>query len=87
MDGVEKAKAQLELKVVRDTQGKKSFWCYVNSKRLNKENVNPLVNKLGDFVIGGTDKPERLNVIFASVFTRKVSHASVLSERLGGGGE
>lgn len=64
MDGIGKAKAQLEQQVVRDTQGKKSFQCYINSKRLNKENVIPRVNRVGDLVTAGTDKAERLNVIF-----------------------
>ena len=49
--------------------------------------MTPLVNRVGDLVSGGTDKADRLNVVFVSVFTRKVSQASVLGKRLGGGGE
>lgn len=45
--------------------------------------MSPLVNTQGDLVTGGKGKADRLEVFFASVFTRKVSQASVLSEKLG----
>ena len=44
-DGVRKAKGQLELRLSRNLKGKKkSFYDQISSKRLNKENVRPLLN-------------------------------------------
>lgn len=50
-DFVRKVKAQLELKAERDIKGHKaSLWCCMSSKRINKENVDLLLNKTGDSV-------------------------------------
>jgi len=44
-DGVKKAKDQLQLRLSRNVKGnKKSSYEQISSKRLNKENVSPLLN-------------------------------------------
>ncbi|PKU34196.1 rna-directed dna polymerase from mobile element jockey- hypothetical protein [Limosa lapponica baueri] len=60
-------------------------YCYNSSKRLTKEKLGPLLNRADDLVTVDTDKVEALGAAFASVFTSKVSQASVLSERVQGG--
>lgn len=43
-DGVSKAKAQLDLRLARDVKSnRKSFYCCISSKRLNKENMGSLL--------------------------------------------
>lgn len=46
--GVGKAKALLELEVIRDTQERESCYFYINSRRQLMENRNPWVNRVGD---------------------------------------
>lgn len=44
-DGVRRAKAQLEFRLARNMKGKKkSFEYYLNCKRLNKENMDPIAD-------------------------------------------
>lgn len=82
--GVRKAKTQMELRLARDVTGNKvSFCLYINSKRLNKESVGLLVNGVSDLVTTDTDVAEVFNAAFSSVFTKKVSQASVLREEGG----
>ncbi|KAK4822101.1 hypothetical protein QYF61_009801 [Mycteria americana] len=69
-DGVRKAKAQLELNLVRDAKNnKRGFYRYINQKRKVKESVPPLTNKNGDLVSTDEEKAEVLNNFFASVFS------------------
>lgn len=63
---------------------KKNFYCDISNKRLNKENVDPLLNGTGGLVTAYTDKAEAPSALFASVFTNKLSLASVLSEKVQG---
>lgn len=87
-DGVRKAKTQMELRLSRDVTGNKvSFCLYVNSKRLSKENAGLLLNGASDLVTTDAGVAEVRNATFSSVFTKKVSQASVLREMVQGGGE
>ncbi|GAB0184844.1 mitochondrial enolase superfamily member 1 [Grus japonensis] len=68
-----KAKTHLKLNLARDVNdNKKSFFKYISSKRKPRENVGPLLNKVGALVTEDTEKAELLNAFFASVFTAKV---------------
>ena len=49
---------------------------------LNKDNVDSLLNGMGDLVTADTDKAEILDAFFSPVFTNKVSQSSLLSERV-----
>ena len=75
--------------LTRDIKGKKrSFCCYISSKRLNKENVGSLLNGAGDFVTTDTYRAEIYIALFASVFfINNVSETSVLREEVKGGQE
>ena len=44
MDGVRKAKAQLEMKLARIREDEKVFSKYIDSRRKDKENKDPLLN-------------------------------------------
>lgn len=44
---------------------KKSIYCCISSKRLNKGNVGVLLNEVGNLVTVYTDKAEILTVFFA----------------------
>lgn len=87
-DGVRRAKTQMELRLARDITGNKVSFCpYINSKRLSKENVGLLLNGVSDLVTTDTGVAEVLSASFSSVFTKKVSQASVLRELVQGEGE
>lgn len=77
-----KFKAQLELKLARDIKGtKKNFYCYVINKRINKENVSPLLHWVDDLVTVSVDKIEILCAFFAFTKpTNKVSQAFLCPE-------
>lgn len=64
---------------------KKSFYHYISSRRLNKENMGPLLNGVGYLVTVDTEKAEVHSAFFASAFTYKVSWASGLKSRVQGG--
>ncbi|PKU37244.1 rna-directed dna polymerase from mobile element jockey- hypothetical protein [Limosa lapponica baueri] len=67
-----KAKAHLELDLVRDVKdNKKGFFKYLSSKRKTRENMGPLLNEVGALVMEDAEKLELLNAAFASVFTAK----------------
>ncbi|GAB0197889.1 mitochondrial enolase superfamily member 1 [Grus japonensis] len=72
-DATRKAKAYLEIKLVRDVKdNKKGFFKYISSKKKTRENVSLLLNEVGALVMEDTEKAELLNATFASVFTAKV---------------
>ncbi|KFO15066.1 hypothetical protein N312_07407, partial [Balearica regulorum gibbericeps] len=76
-DQVRKAKALLELNLVRDIKGNKNFHRYISDKRRTRENVGPLRNETGELVTQDMEKAEVLNDFFASVFTDKcLSHTA-----------
>jgi len=67
-----KAKAHLELNLVRDVKdNKKSFFRYISSKWKTRDNVGPLLNEVGALVMEDAEKAELLNACFASVFSVK----------------
>ena len=62
----------MELFLAKEVKNnKKGFFKYVNSKRKTRENVSPLLNEEGVWVIGDAEKVEILNTFFVSVFTAK----------------
>ncbi|KFZ65688.1 hypothetical protein N338_12981, partial [Podiceps cristatus] len=70
-DGVRKAKAQLELNLVRNAKNnKKGFYRYVSQKRKVKESVPPPSSNMTDKLV---IMAEVLNNFFASVFTGNLS--------------
>lgn len=56
----------------------------MGSKRLNKENVGPLLSGVDDLVTPDADGHEVLNASFVSLFTRKVSQAPELRDKVQG---
>jgi len=70
-----KAKAHLELNLVKETKDNKKdffyyfFFKYVNSKRKSRYNVGPLLNEGSVLVTGDAEKVEMMNAFFALVFT------------------
>lgn len=48
--------------------------------RLNKSNTEMLLNGAGGLVTADTVKAEVLSIFFASVFTKNISQASVITE-------
>lgn len=63
---------------------KSSFYLYINSKRLSKENEHLLMNGVGNLVIADTDKAEVLTAAFVLVFINKVFQDSVHRDRVQG---
>lgn len=49
-------KTQVLLILVMDFKGNKSLYCFVIGKRVNKENVGPLLNVVVDLVTVEADK-------------------------------
>jgi len=86
---IEKAKAQLELRlatVVRDN--KICFYKYINHKKRAKESLHPLLHARGNIVNKDEEKADVLNVLFTSVFNSQTgysqgSQTSVLEDREG----
>ena len=69
---VRKAEAHLELNLARDVKdNKKGFFKYISSNQKTRENVGPLLNKMGALVTEDTEKAKLLNAFLASVFTTK----------------
>lgn len=52
---------------------KKSFSCCIRSEKLNKENVDSLLNGVGDLMIVNTGKAEVFKTFFASFFANETS--------------
>lgn len=63
-------KAQLELKLAKDTKNKKGFFRYVSSKQKHRKDIDQLINKAGKLAINNADKADVLNTFLASVFPR-----------------
>jgi len=71
-DATRKAKVHLEFKLTRDVKdNKKGFSNYISSKRKTRDNVGPLLNKVGALLTKDTEKLELWNATFASVFSAK----------------
>ena len=84
-DRITKAKAQMELNLVRDMKSKKKG-CYrtTDQKRQTRESVLPLINERGELTSTGMEKAEVLSIFFASVFTAtQASHISHIPEPSG----
>jgi len=61
-DATGKAKVHLELNLARDVKDNmKSFFKYISSKGKSRDNVEPMLNKVGALVMENTDKAELLN--------------------------
>lgn len=85
-NGIRKATAHLKLRLARDAKdSEKNFYTYMGSKRLNKENVGPLLSGIDDLVAIDSDGDEVLNASFVLLFTRKVSQAPELKDKVQGG--
>ena len=68
-DRIRKAKAQMELNLLRDVKdNKKGFYRYIGRRRQAKESVPPLMKGSGELASSDTEKAEVLNECFASVF-------------------
>lgn len=66
---VRKAKAQLELKLAMDVEGRrKAFYKYTDNKRKANENVDPLCN----LVTKDMEKAGALNPFFVSISGEKL---------------
>ncbi|KFQ80133.1 hypothetical protein N335_04342, partial [Phaethon lepturus] len=73
-DGVRKAKAWLEVNLVRDAKNNKlGFYRYVSQKRKVKESVLPFMSKTGRLATMDEERADVLNDFFASVFTVSIS--------------
>jgi len=70
-DAVKKAKVLLEFNHARNVKDNKSFFKYISSKRMTREDVGLLLNGVGALVTKDTEKTELLNAFFASVFGAK----------------
>ena len=69
-DRIRKAKAQMELNLVRDaTDNKKGFYRYIGRRRQAKESVLPPMKGNGELASSDIEKAEVLSECFASVFT------------------
>ena len=77
-DGIRKAKAQMDLYLVRDVNR------YVGRKRQAKESVPPWLNGKGDLTRTDREKAEVLIEVFASVFTGSQDTHIPEPELLGG---
>ena len=53
---IRKAKAQLELQLVRDVKGNKGLYKYISSKRRIRKSVGPLLNGGGNLVTENAEK-------------------------------
>lgn len=70
MDKIRKAKALLDLNLVRDLKGnKKGLYKHIGNKRKTGENMNPLLNRAGKLLTEDTETDRILSTFLASVFT------------------
>jgi len=68
-EATRRAKAHMDLNLARDVKdNKKGFFKYISSNQKTRENVGPLLNKMGALVTEDTEKAKLLNAFFASVF-------------------
>ncbi|NXL88334.1 GTF2I factor, partial [Alectura lathami] len=83
-DRIMKAKAQMELNLVRDVKNNKGFYRYIGQKRQGKESVPPLTNEKGQLASSNMEKAEVLNKCFASAFAGgQAFHTCHVPEPLG----
>ena len=84
---IRKAKAQMELNLVRDVKdNKKGFYRYIGRRRQAKESVPPLMRGNGELASSDIEKAEVLSECFASVFMGgQASHVCQDHEPLGEG--
>ena len=69
-NGIKKAKAQIELNLVRDVKNNmKGFYGYTCQQSQTKESVPSLINEKGKLATTGTEKAETFKEFFPSVFT------------------
>ncbi|KFP87215.1 hypothetical protein N311_12073, partial [Apaloderma vittatum] len=69
-EAIRKAKASLELNLVREVKGKrKGFFKYIADKTNTGGTVGPLLNEVGALEAEDRKKAELLNAFFASVYT------------------
>ena len=69
---IRRDKIRYELSLARNIKGdSKSFFSYVKRKKIVKNNVGPLKNELGEFVMGNREMATEFNAFFRSVFTRE----------------
>ncbi|KAK4829437.1 hypothetical protein QYF61_004312 [Mycteria americana] len=82
--GVRKeSQVQAELKLAKDVKSnKKSFYHYISSRRLNKENMGLLLNGVGYLVTVDTEKADVPSAFFASAFTYKGSRRRTTSNKV-----
>ena len=81
-DGIGKAKAQLDLDLVKGN--KKGYYKYTGNKRKTRETVRPWLSEAQDLGRMQVEKAEILYTFFASVFTGKVCpQASQISNSSG----
>lgn len=79
-DGIRKAKAQLDLELMKANM--KGFYKYTNSKRKTRKTVRPWVSWAQD--LGTKDMEKVLHTFFASDFTLEICpEASQFSESSG----
>lgn len=72
--GLRKAKAHLDLKLVREVKGNLKGFCRLFSrKRKTRENMIPLLNGEGDLLTKNAEKDTVLCDFFTLIFVRKVS--------------
>ena len=67
-DRIRKAKAQMELNLVRDVKDEKGFYRYTGRRRQAKESVSPLMKGDGELASSGIEEADVLNECFASDF-------------------
>lgn len=68
------AKTYLQLNLVKDVKGnKKGLYRQITSKKKNSEDMDPLINRLGDVVRKDMKRDEVLNVFLASASASKIS--------------
>ena len=81
-EGIRKAKAQMELNLMRDVKNnKKGFYQYIEQKRQAKESMPALIKEKGELASRDMEKAVVITEFFASVFAGSwASHASCVPE-------
>jgi len=62
-EAMRKAEAHLELNLARNMKDNKGIFRYLSSKWKTRENVGPLLNKVGALLMEDAEKAELLNVV------------------------
>ena len=59
----------MELNLARDVKAnEKGFYKYINSKRKNGENMNPMLNGAGDLVTNDVENAKVFNAFFVGLY-------------------